>query len=160
MPARTARLLAISDLHINHRINREALATIGPHPDDWLVVAGDVGERPEHLVTLLESLTPRFAKVIWTAGNHDLWETAETKGTQRTKGTKGFQSVDGHQRYDELVQICRDRGAVTPEDPYLEWPGAPGTFIGPMFLLFDYTFRPSNVSFESAIPWARETGVV
>ena len=35
------RLLAISDLHLGHRLNREALATIGSFPDDWLIVAGD-----------------------------------------------------------------------------------------------------------------------
>ena len=96
MSARPGRLLAISDLHVNHRINREALATIGAHPDDWLIVAGDIGERPEHLTMTLESLTPRFARVIWTPGNHDLWETTETKittGTKRTKGTKGTSSL-------------------------------------------------------------------
>ena len=140
--SRPGRLLAISDLHINHRINREALATIGPHPDDWLIVAGDIGERPEHLVTVLDSLTPRFAKVFWTPGNHDLWQ------------------AEGPARYEALLEICRSRGVVTPEDPYLEWPGAPGTFIVPMFLLFDYSFRPADVPAESAVQWARESGVV
>ena len=149
MAARTGRLLAISDLHLNHRVNREALATIGPHPDDWLIVAGDIGERPEHLTIALESLTPRFAKILWTAGNHDLWNS-----TTSTTSTKAVE------RYQQLVDICRAHGAVTPEDPYLEWPGAPGTFVVPMFLLFDYSFRPPHVPAESAVQWARETGVV
>jgi 3',5'-cyclic AMP phosphodiesterase CpdA len=151
MPSGPGRLLAISDLHLNHRINREALATIGEHPDDWLIVAGDIGERAEHLRIALDILVPRFARLIWTPGNHDLW----TNST----GTPGSTTV-GQARYDELVDICRSRGVITPEDPYVEWPGAPGTVVVPMFLLFDYTFRPEGITAEQAIPWARESGVV
>jgi 3',5'-cyclic AMP phosphodiesterase CpdA len=66
------RLLATSDLHLGHRQNREALLELPAFSTDWLIVAGDVGERPEHLVLGLEALTPRFAKVLWTPGNHDL----------------------------------------------------------------------------------------
>ncbi len=52
------RLLAISDLHLGHRENRAALDGIGDYPDDWLIVAGDIGERPEHLALALDALTP------------------------------------------------------------------------------------------------------
>ena len=69
-------------------------------------------------------------------------------------------STKGQARYEELVAICRAHGVLTPEDPYLEWPGAPGTFIVPMFLLFDYTFRPEDVPADDALDWARESGVV
>ena len=72
-PGFTGRLLATSDLHISHRINREALASIGSYPNDWLIVAGDVGEKPAHLVAALDTLVPRFARIIWAPGNHDLW---------------------------------------------------------------------------------------
>ena len=144
MNARTGRLLAISDIHLNHRVNREALATIGPHPDDWLILAGDIGERIEHLHIALDALVPRFGRIIWTPGNHDLWT----------------QEATGPVRYLELVDICRARGVVTPEDPVLEWPASPGTFVVPMFLLFDYTFRPRDVPADQAIQWARDSGVV
>jgi 3',5'-cyclic AMP phosphodiesterase CpdA len=145
----TPRLLATSDLHVSHRINREALDAIPPHPRDWLIVAGDVGERPSHLTHALERIVPRFARVIWTPGNHDLW--CPPGATDRTRGQA---------RYDELVGICRAHGVSTPEDPYLEWPGEPGTFVVPMFLLFDYSFRPSDVPLEQAVAWARASGVV
>lgn len=143
------RLLATSDLHISHRLNREALDAIPPHPHDWLIVAGDVGEKPVHLEHALDILVPRFAKVIWTPGNHDLWCPPGTDDRTR-----------GQARYDELLALCRDRGVATPEDPYLEWPAEPGTFIVPMFLLFDYSFRPADVPIERAVAWARESGVV
>ena len=35
------RLLAISDLHVGHEKNRELLATVSDHKEDWLIVAGD-----------------------------------------------------------------------------------------------------------------------
>jgi hypothetical protein len=145
----SARLLATSDLHLGHRANREALAALGAFPGDWLIVAGDVGERPEHLVHALDALVPRFARVIWTPGNHDLWRPAGAEDRTR-----------GQARYDELVAICRDRRVVTPEDPFVPWPAEPDTFIAPMFLLFDYSFRPPAVPLDQAVAWARESGVV
>jgi len=145
------RLLAISDLHLGHAKNREGLDALSAHPDDWLIVAGDVGEKPAHLVYALDRLTPRFAKVIWTPGNHDLW--CPPDATDRTRGQA---------RYDELVAICRDYGVLTPEDPYAEFTprsqDAPPVFVCPLFLLYDYTFHPRGIT--DPIAWARETGVV
>jgi 3',5'-cyclic AMP phosphodiesterase CpdA len=143
------RLLAISDLHLSHRANREALFDLGDFPEDWLIVAGDVGESPEHLVLALRELTPRFRKVIWTPGNHELWSPRHA--TDRTRGVG---------RYDELVAICRDFGAISPEDPYPTFPGEPDTYVVPMFLLYDYSFRPADVPLDQAVAWARQTGVV
>jgi 3',5'-cyclic AMP phosphodiesterase CpdA len=142
-------LLAISDLHLGYRANRDALSAISPRPDAWLVVAGDVGERPEHLVLALEILVPRFARVIWTPGNHDLWWPPGAEGRTR-----------GQARYDELVAICRRYGVATPEDPYDRIPGHPGVYLAPLFLLFDYTFRPPEVGPQEAVAWAREAGVL
>lgn len=143
------RLLATSDLHVGHRINREALAVLPAFPDDWLIVAGDVGERADHLRFALDILTARFARVIWTPGNHDLWSPPDDPDRTR-----------GQARYDELVAICRTFGVLTPEDDYARWPAEPDTVIVPMFLLFDYSFRPETVTRRDAIAWARESGVV
>jgi 3',5'-cyclic AMP phosphodiesterase CpdA len=122
---------------------------MGDHPRDWLIVAGDVGESPDHLERALAALVPRFARVIWTPGNHDLW--CPPGAADRTRGQA---------RYEELVAICRRFDALTPEDAYVEWPSEPSTFIVPLFLLFDYSFRPAEVPPERALAWARETGVV
>jgi 3',5'-cyclic AMP phosphodiesterase CpdA len=144
------RLLAISDLHVRYAANREAVATLeGEYARDWLILAGDTGEKVEHLSFALDALAPRFARVIWTPGNHDLW--CPPGATDRTRGVE---------RYDELVAICQARGVVTPEDPYLEWPSDPGTFIVPMFLLYDYSFRPADISRTGALEWAAESGVL
>jgi 3',5'-cyclic AMP phosphodiesterase CpdA len=142
-------LYAISDLHLGHRRNRDALDELAAHPGDWLIVAGDVGERPRHLHFALERLCDRFERVIWTPGNHDLWTARDEPSATR-----------GQARYDELVSICQRFGVLTPEDEYVAWSGDPGAVIVPMFLLFDYSFRPSSVSRDQAIQWARESGVV
>jgi len=143
------KLHAISDLHLSYRVNRQALVELPPRPDDWLIVAGDVGERPDHLRMGLDLLTPKFARLIWVPGNHDLWCPADA--SDRTAGQA---------RYDELVAICRAAGVSTPEDPYLPWPGEPDTVIVPMFLLFDYSFRPPDVDAGDALAWAKESGIV
>lgn len=150
------RLFAISDLHISKKENREALEQFGTDrsqsfDSDWLIVAGDVGERVEHLRIALDLLCPMFAQVIFTPGNHDLWCPAGS--TDRTRG------VD---RYLELVEACRSFGVLTPEDPYALWPGATEapTYIAPLFLLFDYSFRDPAVPRAEAVAWAKASGVV
>ena len=122
---------------------------MGSYPDDWLIVAGDIGELPAYLTLALEILMPRFARVIWTPGNHDLWSPPAEPGRTR-----------GQARYDELVKICRDGGALTPEDEFPEWPDDPGTFVVPLFLLYDYSFHPPEIADAGAVAWARETNVV
>lgn len=144
------RLLAISDLHVGHAANRDAVERLsGDFDRDWLILAGDTGERPEHLVTALRALAPRFAQVLWTPGNHDLW--CPPDAPERTRGEA---------RYRELIDICRAHGVRTPEDPYLAWPAEPDTILVPMFLLYDYSFRPAEVPAEAALAWAADSGVV
>jgi 3',5'-cyclic AMP phosphodiesterase CpdA len=144
------RLLAISDLHLNHAANRDALAELPPHPDDWLILAGDMGEKLAHLQLALDTLVPRFARVLWTPGNHDLWVTPGDDIGLR-----------GEQRYLRLVELCRNHGVLTPEDPSPLWPGkGPPTVIAPLLVLFDYSFRPDDVPVQDAVAWARGEGVL
>ena len=53
--------------------NRRALEALRPRPQDWLIVAGDVGESEEHLTWTLDLLGSRFARLFWCPGNHELW---------------------------------------------------------------------------------------
>lgn len=150
------RLFAISDLHVSKKENREALNAFGRDrshnfDDDWLIVAGDVGERVEHLTIALDVLSQRFARIIFTPGNHDLW--CPVGATDRTRGVE---------RYLELVDLCQRRGVLTPEDPYELWPSPDDApmYIAPLFLLFDYSFREAGVSRADAVAWAKSSGVV
>lgn len=142
------KLFAISDIHVRHSENLAYLDQIEARPNDWLIVAGDVGEDLSDLALAFDRLVPRFAKVIWVPGNHELWTMpqADRNGGER-----------GEAKYRLLVEACRARGVLTPEDPYPLWPGdGPPTVIVPMFLLYDYSFRPPDVSRAGALPWALE----
>lgn len=143
------RLHAISDLHLASEANRDALAQIAPRGDDWLAIAGDVGETEAHLALAFDALQPKFGQLLWTPGNHELWVQPAGRETLR-----------GVERYERLVAFCRSRGVLTPEDPY-----AVATFggrtvrVAPLFTLYDYSFRPDHVEFDQAVAWAREQGV-
>lgn len=144
------KLYAISDLHLRHEINRRQLETLAARPEDWLILGGDIGETFEHLEFALRTLTPRFRQVVWVPGNHELWTLASDQPALR-----------GEARYQHLVTLCRSYGVLTPEDPYPRWPGeGPERYLAPLFLLYDYTFRPEHVPVEKAIEWAVESGVL
>ena len=142
------KLWALSDLHLHHQVNRDTVAALAPHPDDWLVLAGDLGERDEQLDWVFGTLAPRFAQLIWVPGNHELW-------------TMRDQPLRGVARYEALVALARRHGVLTPECPYPLWPGdGPPTRICPLFLLYDYSFAPAEVGAAGAVAWAREGGIV
>jgi len=146
------RLLAISDLHVAYEKNREIVSALRPTSDeDWLIVAGDVGEILADIEWVLRLLSERFAKVIWAPGNHELW-TPQSDPVQ----------LRGEHRYRRLVEICQSMGVATPEDPYPVWrgPGGPVT-VAPLFVLYDYTFRlPGQSTKKAALARAYEAGVV
>ncbi|HEY8480543.1 MAG TPA: metallophosphoesterase [Spirillospora sp.] len=143
---------AISDLHVGFPENREFVEGLRPEsPGDWLIVAGDVAELVSDIEWTLRTLSERYATVIWTPGNHELWTVKNDPVSLR-----------GEARYRRLVEICRDLGVHTPEDPYPVWEGEGGPVtLAPLFLLYDYTFRPEGASTkEEALAIAHEAGVV
>jgi 3',5'-cyclic AMP phosphodiesterase CpdA len=158
------RLLALSDLHVAYPENRQFVADLYPDNDeDWLLLAGDVGESFDDIEWVLQTLSSRFATVIWTPGNHELWTRKKDPVQLR-----------GEARYLALVELCRSLQIRTPEDPYPVWPGplpagpdqAGSTAAGPvtivpMFLLYDYSFRPEGaLDKEQGLAVAYKTGVV
>lgn len=152
MAVRDGNLLAIGDLHVEHPENREIVGLIEPESEaDWLIVCGDVADRPEDVEWALRLLGERFATVIWVPGNHELLR-------QRSDPPE----LRGERRYRRLVELCRGLGVITPEDPYPIWdgPGGPAR-VAPLFLLYDYSFG-SNVGAtrEEALRRAHEAGVV
>src|ERR1700734_1426497 len=155
MPSRSAaapRLLAVSDLHVRHPDNRSVVQNLRPQSDgDWLLVAGDVGEYTAHIEWALRTLSDHFSTVIWTPGNHELW-TPKRDPVQ----------LKGEERYRYLVEFCRSIGVLTPEDPYPVWDGGGDpVVIAPLFVLYDYTFRPEGAATkEEALARAYAAGVV
>ncbi|MGH3625799.1 MAG: metallophosphoesterase family protein [Sciscionella sp.] len=144
-------LLATSDLHVSHPGNRELVDGIRPrHEEDWLIVAGDVAETTADIEATLRMLRDRFAKVIWTPGNHELWTTPRDE----------FQ-LRGEERYLHLVELCRGMDVLTPEDEYPVWRSEDdAVVVAPLFLLYDYSYRDQDMPLDAALEHARDTGVV
>jgi 3',5'-cyclic AMP phosphodiesterase CpdA len=144
------KLWAISDLHLGSDVNRRAIERLAPRPEDWLILAGDIGDSEAELGSAFELLAPRFARLVWVPGNHELWTDPRQPGAAR-----------GTARYAALLELARQYRVTTPEDAYPPWPGSgPKTVIAPLLLLYDYSMRPAEVSRAGVIPWAAEAGIV
>jgi predicted phosphodiesterase len=142
------KLWALSDLHVNHAENRRAIERIAPHGDDWLVLAGDIGETLDDLRFVFATLGPRFRQLIWVPGNHELWTVRDTT------------NLRGEAKYRALVATARHHGVATPEDPFLVFDGDGGLrLIAPLFTLYDYSFCPDGLTPDAARAWAREEGI-
>jgi 3',5'-cyclic AMP phosphodiesterase CpdA len=148
----SGRLLAVSDLHVDHAENRELVQGMYPESAaDWLIVAGDVGDDHPGVEWALRVLAERYARVIWAPGNHELL----------TYGDDPLQ-LRGEPRYRRLVELCRGIGVLTPEDPFTLWEGDGGpALLAPLFLLYDYSFgRNVGASKAEALRRAHDAGVV
>jgi 3',5'-cyclic AMP phosphodiesterase CpdA len=146
------QLLALSDIHVEHKANREGLEALEARPEDWLILAGDVSDSLGGLAWALDALAPKFARLLWVPGNHELWS-----------GNAPGEEARGVARYAQLVSTCRRRGVLTPEDEFVEWPeteaGRP-LRIALLFLLYDYSFAPDeHTGHARALDWAAEEGI-
>ncbi|KAG4220112.1 hypothetical protein PC116_g31409, partial [Phytophthora cactorum] len=144
------KLYAIGDLHLSYEFNRKALQELKPHPDDWLILCGDVGESAEHLELAFSTAKRNFKEVFWCPGNHELYTMQSARPDLR-----------GEKKYEFCVELARKHGVHTPEDEFVRWEGEGGpAIIAPIFTLYDYSFRPAEVSREDAVKWAEETDTV
>ncbi|HEX8054417.1 MAG TPA: metallophosphoesterase [Thermoleophilaceae bacterium] len=142
------RLYATGDLHLTHRQNVDVAASFPYRPDDWLALVGDVGVTAEHLREAFELVRPRFARVLWVPGNHELWTHPSDPDQDR-----------GEERYLRLVELCRSYDVLTPEDPYAECDlGGERLVVAPLFTLYDYSFRQPGETKEEALDEARRAG--
>ncbi len=143
-------IYAISDLHLANSVNCNALTELPHFNNDWLILAGDIGETEEHLQFALSVLTPKFKKIVWTPGNHDLWTHRLNKNV-----------LKGENKYQKLVSICQKYGAITPEDEYPKYSDKKVVYvIVPILTLYDYSFKPHFVKEGKEIEWASESGVI
>ncbi|XP_063673706.1 uncharacterized protein LOC134810941 [Bolinopsis microptera] len=68
-----SRIFAISDLHTDYEANMEFVESLPPHPEDVLIVAGDVSDDIPRLIETLSILKAKYKDVYFIPGNHELW---------------------------------------------------------------------------------------
>lgn len=174
------KLYAISDLHISYKFNHEAFHLLKPHPEDSLILAGDIGEKLEHLHTAFALTTKLFKQVFWVPGNHELYtlphpndvaheDNALSPTSPPSAQVPEPDNCRGEMKYQECVKVANEYGVFTPEDEYVTWHSSSSSsstsedeikaLICPMFLLYDYSFRPDDVSRAAALDWAMEHNV-
>ncbi|NOQ24216.1 MAG: metallophosphoesterase [Bacteroidales bacterium] len=143
-------IYAISDLHLANKVNKEAIINLPEYKDDWIVIAGDIGETLEQLEFTLITLKSKFGKIIWVPGNHDLW----------TFPLNSY-SLKGEEKYNKMVSLCNEHGVLTPEDEYPVYCSDGKEYcVVPIMTLYDYSFKPNNIAKGKEIEWAAESGVI
>lgn len=143
-------IYAISDLHLANKVNQDALLNLPEYKNDWIVLAGDIGETEENLEFALTILKQKFKEIIWVPGNHDLWTFP--------LNSYGLKGAD---KYKRLVSICHKYQVYTPEDEYpiIKIHKKPYC-LAPIMTLYDYSFKPNHVEKGKEIEWAAESGVI
>jgi 3',5'-cyclic AMP phosphodiesterase CpdA len=165
-------LYALSDLHLSYAANREALSLLRPHPNDALILAGDLGETLSHLRLAFDAAIATFDRVYWVPGNHELYTMPSTAANSVSSQEA---ELRGESKYWACVTLAREYGVRTPEDEWEVWdsagdvsssasvadgePKETKALICPMFTLYDYSFRPEHVDREGALAWAKEENI-
>lgn len=129
------RVFAVSDLHLDYAANREWLAQLSLHDyqEDVLILAGDISDKLSLLADSFQTLTRRFAVVLYVPGNHDLWVHREDLRDSFQKFQIVRETATQHGvrmtpfRYDDLAIV-----------PLLGW--------------YDYSFGPPSDYLKNA--WA------
>ncbi|KAH0533448.1 hypothetical protein TsFJ059_002016 [Trichoderma semiorbis] len=151
-----AKLYAISDLHLSYPLNASTWNLLQPKPPgSGLILAGDIGESATHLKAAFERAKACFTHVFWVPGNHELYSISSHMAKHPADQLKG------EAKYNALVELAREHGVLTPEDDWMLWPGPDGVdvVIALVFTLYDYSFRPAEISREKALEWAMEENI-
>mmetsp|Transcript_2239 Transcript_2239/g.6137 ORF Transcript_2239/g.6137 Transcript_2239/m.6137 type:complete len:363 (+) Transcript_2239:43-1131(+) len=102
------RVLAVSDLHVDHPSNLEWVVKLSDteYQDDVIIVAGDVTHKLSLLEETLAILQAKFADVFFTPGNHDLWLDSSSSAPS-TSSSSSFGKLD------DVLSLCARMGVQT-----------------------------------------------
>lgn len=142
----TRTLWAVSDLHVRAPGNLDLVREhVKPtNPADWLIVAGDIAEDLPTIERTLGLLQSRFAQVIYTPGNHEIY-------------SRSSDAIHGRAKYDAVIASAQRLGVLTPEDLF---PMFAGHTVVPLFTLYDHSWRDPTMTPTAALAAARDKGIV
>ena len=122
------RIFAISDLHVDFEENRQWVLNLSKqdYTADTLILAGDIGDQPSHLVWVFNLLKQIFLNVLYVPGNHDLWVHRNN-------------IPDSIEKYHFVNRIADDHGILRKPTHLRD------VSIVPLYGWYDYTFgAPAN----------------
>jgi predicted phosphodiesterase len=127
------RLFALSDVHVDYKVNAEWIAGISAtdYRDDILILAGDVAHTLGLLRWCLCTLVARFKKVLFVPGNHDLWVLKE--GREKTS----------LQKFQDVLAVVASSGASMQS--FCER----GVSVVPLLGWYDYSFGDPGEELKS-----------
>ena len=99
------KVFVISDIHTDYKENMEwveAHCAATNHPDDAIIVAGDVSDDLATLRKTLRLLTSAYGHVFYTTGNHELWVRKGERGKHDSLG-----------KLQLIQQLCAELGVHT-----------------------------------------------
>lgn len=140
-PPGSARIFAISDVHIDHgeSVRRWAEGISNTEfKNDILIVAGDLGDTYNALLIGLKIFKQKFRRVFYVPGNHDMWIRPNTADSTK------FKFKDSICKLLAILELCESIGAeMMPAEvmknvyvvPLLSWWSS--SVMGP-------NYRPEN----------------
>ncbi len=116
-----ARVVAISDLHVDHPANWAWLDRHcqSPRADDILLLAGDIASGWDRIAAGLRLLAATYRQVFFVPGNHDLWVLPKER-------------EDSLKRWFALARLCDELGIRTQPRVLRDPTGGPVLRIVPL----------------------------
>ena len=121
--SKLSQILAVSDLHLEHKANREWLEQVchAVDPGSVLLCGGDVESNPDKLREHLRAMRRGHEVCFFVPGNHDVWLSCKS-------------ARDSLAKYRSLLRLCDEEGVkVAPTRLSApESPGAAAVWVVPI----------------------------
>jgi len=127
------KVWATSDLHIDYQENFDWFLNISAkvYKEDILIIAGDIVHDLKKMQQLFENLVPKFYKVLFVPGNHDVWlMDADEK--------------DSMKKFEAVLHLAKEEGVQT--SPYV----TDELSIVPIFSWYDFSFGEPSFTIKRA----------
>ena len=127
------KVWATSDLHIDYQENLDWFLNLSStdYKEDMLIIAGDIDHNMKRIQLLFQNLVPKFHKILFVPGNHDLWLTQS-------------EADNSMQKFEALMQLAQEEGVQT--SPYI----TEALAIVPIYAWYDFSFGKPSLTIQRA----------
>lgn len=128
------KVWATSDLHIDYTENFEWFLNISStdYTKDILIIAGDIIHDMSKMQQLFQSIVPKFWKVLFVPGNHDIWLMPSEKGW------------DSMLKFQKVLELVQEEGVQI--SPFI----TDDLAIVPLFSWYDFSFGQPTPTIQRA----------